>query len=128
MDAVAELWLQLGFVGLIIVIFLYLFLGYAKRDSDTNKTLTDINQKIFELFVTEIKVMSQEVCNGKKLSKDISIIQAQIQKQITDHDKYNRESWETLIPALEKLCDTMNGQNPKIKSIQQEINELKKKI
>ena len=132
MGALAETYLKIGFAGLVAIVFLYLYIYNVKKDSKqdktTNETLTNINQKIFDLFVNEIKSIDGNVMENKKLNKDITVIQAQIHKNLLDHDKYSREAWEKFLPALEKLCETMNGSNPKIVAIQKEIENLKKQL
>ena len=132
MELLTETYVQLGFASAVVVVFLYLYICKNREDTSqakkANETITDINKRIFNAFMSEIKTIAEETHENKKLNKDSFVIQAQIQKMIQEHDKYNRETWEKFLPALEKLCDTMNGNNPKIKAIQKEITEMKQII
>ena len=132
MGILTETYVQLGFASAVVVVFLYLYICKNKEESKqskkANETITEINTRIFNAFMNEIKVIAEDTHENKKLNKDALVIQAQIQKQITEHDKYNREAWEKFLPALEKLCDTMNGSNPKILAIQKELDIIKKQM
>ena len=128
----AETCLKVGAGALIVIVFLYLYINNAREKSkqlkDANETITDINKRIFDLFTTQVKVIAEETHENKKLNKDISVIQAQIQKQLQDHDKYTTEIWDKQLNAMNRLCDQLNGNNPKIKLIMDEIDDLKKEI
>lgn len=119
-------WKELTAFGVILVVFIILVNNYLKQSTSQQKTITDINTKIFDLFTKEIKVIAENTSENKKLNKDISVIQAQIQKQIIEHDSYNRQSWEKMLQGFDRLCDFLNGNNPRIAAIQKEIRELKK--
>jgi hypothetical protein len=127
-----ESWLKLGFVGLVIVVFLYLYICKAKEESResklANKTITDINTKIFDLFTNEIKKLSEDSHENKKLNKDTAVIQAQMQKVLLEHDKYSRESWERITKLLNEMCELLNGGNPAIRKLQEDIITIKEKI
>lgn len=132
MEAIAESYLKLGFVGLVIVVFLYLYICKAKEESresqETNKTITDINTKIFDLFTNEIKKLSEDSHENKKLNKDTAVIQAQMQKVLLEHDKYSRESWEGITKLSNEMCELLNGGNPAIRKLQEDIITIKEII
>ena len=132
MELIVETWLKLGFVGLVIVVFLYLYICKAKEESResklTNKTITDINTKIFDLFTNEIKKLSEDSRENKKLNKDTAVIQAQMQKILLDHDRYSRDSWEKILKLLTEMCEVMNGSNPAIKKLQDKIILIQRKL
>jgi len=132
MELIVETWLKLGFVGLVIVVFLYLYVCKAKEESResklTNKTITDINTKIFDLFTNEIKKLSEDSRENKKLNKDTAVIQAQMQKILLDHDRYSRDSWEKILKLLTEMCEVMNGSNPAIKKLQDKIILIQRKL
>ena len=75
--------------------------------------------------VTENKVLNKEIV---KLNKDITVIQAQIHSSIKQHNEYTVNMWNHQLDAMEKLCNNLNGNNPKMKMIMDEIGDLKKEI
>lgn len=75
--------------------------------------------------VTENKSLNKEIL---KIDKDISVIQAQIHKSIKDHNEYTVQMWENQLDAMDRLCQNLNGNNPKIKELMNEIEGLKKTI
>lgn len=89
---------------------------------------TFLIRKMWDLFEGRLKNIDDNVTENKKLNKDITVIQAQIASKLKEHDESNRLSWGKLLYSLDKLCDTMNGGNPKIKAIQSEITALKQKM
>jgi hypothetical protein len=132
MELIVESWLKLGFVGLVIVVFLYLYICKAKEESResklANQTITDINTKIFDLFTNEIKKLSEDSYDNKKLNKDQLVIQAQMQKVLLEHDKYSRDSWERITKLLNEMCELMNGGNPAIRKLQQDIIAIQERM
>jgi Cdc6-like AAA superfamily ATPase len=75
--------------------------------------------------VTENKALNKEIV---KLNKDITVIQAQIHSSIREHNEYTVKMWNHQLDAMEKLCQNLNGKNPAIKLIIDEIDNLKKEI
>lgn len=132
MEVLAEKYVELGFAAISISVFLYLYICKTREDStqsaQTNEAITKINTKIFDAFMNEIRVMAEETHENKKLNKDISIIMAQTQKQLCDHGKYTNDMWDKQLDAMDRLCNTLNGSNPKILALQKEINDLKEII
>jgi cell shape-determining protein MreC len=132
MELLTETYLKLGFAGALIVVFLYLYIYKTKESSKqskkANETITEINQKIFNAFMNEIKSMAEASHENKKLNKDSMVILAQMQKVLLEHDKYSRESWEKILKLLNEMCETMNGSNPAIKKLQDKITDLHKVI
>lgn len=132
MEILVETWLQLGFVGVIIIVFLYQYIcnnrEERKESKKTNETITDINTKIFKLFTEEMKFIAQDSHDNKKLNKDIMVILAQMQKLMQKHDDNSRESWAKTLKLLTEMCETMNGQNPAIKKLQDKIVVIQEKI
>ena len=59
MGILTETYVQLGFAGVVVVVFLYLYICKNKEESKqakkANETITEINQKIFNLFTTKIE-------------------------------------------------------------------------
>ena len=129
MGILAEKYVELGFAAIAISVFLYLYICKTREDSkqsaQTNEAITKINTKIFDMFVQEIKVIAENTHDNRKLNKDISVIQAQMQKQLIDHGTHTNKMWDKQIDAMDKLCDSLNGSNPKILALQKEINDLK---
>ena len=121
-------WKELTAFTVILVVFGVLINAYLKQSRDQQKEITDINTKIFNLFTESVKGIAEDSKENKKLNKDMLVIQAQIQKQIENHDKYDKEAWEKLLPAMEKMCDTLNGDNPKIIQLQEELKKIKEKM
>ncbi|MFO8066557.1 MAG: hypothetical protein R6U11_03145 [Bacteroidales bacterium] len=132
MEILVETWLQLGFVGVIIIVFLYQYIcnnrEERKESKKTNETITEINTKIFNLFTEEMKFIAQDSHDNKKLNKDIMVILAQMQKLMQKHDDNSRESWTKVLRLLTEMCETMNGQNPAIKKLQDKIVVIQEKI
>lgn len=132
MEVLTESYIQLGFAGLVAVVFLYLYICKTREDSKqtkkANETITDINTKIFDLFTNEIKKLSEDSRENKKLNKDMAVIQAQMQKILLDHDRYSRDSWEKILKLLTEMCEVMNGSNPAIKKLQDKITIMQRKL
>jgi hypothetical protein len=100
---------------------------------------TFLIRKMWGLFEGRIKDIDNNVIENmkintenKKTNKDILVIQAQISEKqskiadkLTEHDVYDRKFREKELTFFEKICDFLNGGNPALKKIQQEIDEMK---
>jgi chromosome segregation ATPase len=132
MEILVETWIKLGFTGLIVIFFLWMILKLYKsqenRLRDANKIVTKTNEEILGMFKDQVQKIAETGKETHRVNKDIAVIQAQILDKLQKHDTGNRESWQRFLPTIERICDNMNGKNPAIKKIQEDIAKLKETI
>jgi hypothetical protein len=86
-----------------------------------------------ESIHTIVEINKNSLIEVSRNLKESSIIQKQIIEALCREEKVRAEgeikrnlAWDKLIEALHKICGLMNGGNPAILKIQEEIKKLQK--
>lgn len=138
-QGIADIYLEIGITGILVVLFVWWIICQVKNQQKTidaaNIAVTKVNETILNLFKDEIKELkiltkqSIEVgCDNTKINKEITQLITRMNDSLLQHSKESNESMKTLIPAFNKLIDNLNGGNPAIVKIKQELEEIKKKL
>lgn len=138
-QGIADIYLEIGITGILVVLFVWWIICQVKNQQKTidaaNIAVTKVNETILNLFKDEIKELkiltkqSIEVgCDNTKINKEITQLITRMNDSLLQHSKESNESMKTLMPAFNKLIDNLNGGNPAIVKIKQELEEIKKKL
>ena len=121
-------WKEMTALGALLVIVASVMTYYLKQTVEQQKIITDINSKIFNLFTNKIESMSEDIKINKQLNKDTTVLQAKMFEKLKEHDTYNRKFREKELTLFERLCDFLNGGNPAIKNMQQQIDKMREEF
>lgn len=138
-QGIADIYLKIGITGILVVLFVWWIICQVKNQQKTidaaNIAVTKVNETILNLFKDEIKELkiltkqSIEVgCDNTKINKEITQLITKMNDSLLQHSKESSESMKTLIPAFNKLIDNLNGGNPAIVKMKEDLEEIKKKL
>lgn len=138
-NALCDAYLQIGAIGLITVVALWVLISQLKTQRKLAKEATDqttkVNQSILDMFKGEIKDISlltkQSIeigCDNTRINKEIFSIIEKINANLAEHSKESNQNTIKLINSFSRLTDNLNGGNPTVVKLRKDFEEFKKKL
>jgi len=141
-----EVYQALGLVGLLTIVVVWWIMtqtsSQKKQQELLYKQMTKTNDSVLCMFKEEVKGTKETTTENKKLNKDaielikqVSIIQdkikdalVEVKRTMHDNDMNSRNSWKLLIESLQNLCGMLDGKNPTIIKIKEDLKEIKENL
>jgi iron-sulfur cluster repair protein YtfE (RIC family) len=138
-QGIADMYIKIGVTGVLVVLFVWWIICQVKNQQKTvdaaNLAVTKVNETILNLFKDEVKELklltkqSIEVgCDNTKINKEITSLINRMHDSLVRHSQDSNANMRALLPAFNKLIDNLNGGNPAVVKLREDLDEIKKKL